>query len=162
MTPTWTTSPSWSRPILTSKRQRQQGHPAPEPATNKKGKKKIVTNPEDDEKNKLHIPENATTLAEWKEKNQRKGPQYKEIKVEVNLERVSKPKDETIQVQSKKPTGEKKKKTKAVDSKEVELNKLVNLKLEDDSQRNYQGKHYTKSKQNKGFKFDKEEFPSLS
>ena len=128
----------------------------------KKGKKKIVTNPEDDEKNKLHIPENATTLAEWKEKNQRKGPQYKEIKVEVNLEPVSKPKDETIQVQSKKPTGEKKKKTKAVDSKEVELNKLVNLKLEDDSQRNYQGKHYTKSKQNKGFKFDKEEFPSLS
>lgn len=133
----------------------------------KKGKKKLA-DPVEDEKNKLIIPENAISLAEWKEKNQRQAPVQKEVKIEVKLEQISKPKDETIQVGGKKFGGEKKKvKGKEVDAKELkelELNKLVNLKIEDSSyqKKGYGNQGYGKGKgKGNGFKFDDNEFPTL-
>lgn len=129
----------------------------------KKGKKKVI-DPVEDEKNKLIIPENAISLAEWKEKNQRQAPIQKEVKIDVKLEQISKPKDETIQVGSKKFGGKKEKvKGKEVDPKELELNKLVNLKIEDSSyQKKYGNQGYGKGKgKGNGFKFDDNEFPTL-
>ena len=91
----------------------------------KKGKKKgPVVDPVEDEKNKLHIPENAISLAEWKEQNKRTAPVHKQVKVEVDLEPIKKADAEFLGVAGKKQT-EKKKKTKEVDQKEIEINKLL-------------------------------------
>jgi hypothetical protein len=125
----------------------------------KKGKKKIVVDPVEDEKNKLHIPENAISLAEWKEQNKRTAPVHKQVKVEVNLEPIKKGNEEFLGVAGKKKNDDKKKKTKEVDQKEVEINKLLNVKIDDGTQKRTfnQNKGYGQ----KGFKFTDNEFPEL-
>ena len=126
----------------------------------KKGKKRVVvTDPVEDEKNKLHIPENAISLAEWKEQNKRTAPVHKTVKVEVDLEPIKKGADEFIGVAGKKQKDDKKKKTKEVDQKEVEINKLLKVKIDDGTQK----KAYNQNKGygQKGFKFTDNEFPEL-
>lgn len=127
----------------------------------KKGKKKfVVTDPVEDEKNKLHIPENAISLAEWKEQNKRTAPVHKQVKVEVNLEQIKKGNDEFIGVAGKKKNEDKKKKTKEVDKKEVDINKLINVKIDDGTQKRTYNQNKGHGGQ-KGFKFTENDFPEL-
>jgi len=122
-------------------------------AKDKKGKKKPVINPEEDEKNKLVIPENAMSYAEWKEQNKRTAPVAKEVKVEVNLEKVVRNnQDEVIGIQGKNKAQPKKK------EKPVEKTVAVEVKY-DDGQR--EKKNYNQKGGNKGFKFTKDDFPEL-
>ncbi len=122
-------------------------------AKDKKGKKKPIINPEEDEKNKLVIPENAISYSEWKEQNKRTAPVAKEVKVEVNLEKVVRNnQDEVIGIQGKQKAQPKKK------EKPVEKSVAVEVKY-DDGQR--EKKNYNQKGGNKGFKFTKDEFPEL-
>lgn len=119
----------------------------------KKGVEAVV-----DEKDKLIIPENAISYKEWKQQVKRAEVNHKEVKVEVNLEQIVKDKDETIQVAGKVHT-EKKKKVKEADKKELEVNKIfANAAVSKD---NKEKPTYTKNQNQKNFKFNDNDFPSL-
>lgn len=110
----------------------------------KKKGKKDESNPEEDEKNKLVIPENALTLDEYKKKTQKITTEVsKNTAVKVDLEQITKIDDETICIQGK-AKKEGKKKAKNVNDQEAKLNKLVgaSLVIEDNSQKAYKKREY--------------------
>lgn len=118
---------------------------------NKKKLKKGEVNPDEDEKNKLIIPENAMTLKDYKEKSAKITTNtVKTTPIKVDLEVLAKDEDEhVISIPTTKVGGKKgKKKEKGIDAQEVELNKLVGSTLgyEDSSDR--QRKPYQKYPKN--------------
>lgn len=103
----------------------------------KKGKKDLPE--EEDEKNKLIIPENAMTLEDYKNKVKKITTDTSKVagtKVQVDLEAIERNEENDVIAVTVDKQKKDKKKVKTLDAKEVELNKLVgaNLKIEDNSQ----------------------------
>ena len=109
----------------------------------KKGKKP-EENTEEDEKNKLEVPENAISLSDYKKTAKTTtNVEAKANQIQVDLEPVEKKVEAEIFIESNKKSGKGKKKGKEIDPKEAELTKMigVNLKIEDSATRerkNYQ------------------------
>jgi hypothetical protein len=122
--------------------------PVEESEKDKKRKlKKGEVNPEEDEKNKLVIPENAMTLKDYKEKSAKITTNAtKTAPIKVDLEVLTKDEDEhVISIASTKGVKKEKKKDKGVNKQEVDLNKLIGSTIgyEDSSDR--QKKPYQKN-----------------
>lgn len=131
----------------------------------KKGKKDEV-NDEEDEKNKLVIPENAKTMAELKVNVTSKVSKLADKPIEVDLELTDKKENEEVFIEKKAKTGKGKKKAKELDTNEVELNKLVgqSLKIDDGVKgfnKNYNNNNGKYGKNNNNFRFKAEDFPEL-
>lgn len=107
-------------------------------------KKGPVTNPEEDEKNKLVIPENAISLSEWKNNKKVTTNVSKTSEIQSKFEVLVKNEDTTIQVGDGKKE-KKAKKEKKVNQQELDLNQLIGskLKIEDNS---FGGKPFNKRK----------------
>jgi hypothetical protein len=120
----------------------------------RKGKGKPGLTEEEKEKIRLHIPENAITLAELKQQKQSKKEEPKpEVKVVVDLEPIENKKF-TNEVGGKKKTQQKK------DKKQTPNNdiQLLNLKIEDNV-KTYDDRRKNEKKSN--FKFNAKDFPEL-
>jgi len=112
------------------------------------------------QKNKLEVPENALTLSEYKLKNAKiTTDTVKTEKVKVDLEEFEKKEDETIGIVNPKAKTKKGAKNQNLDKKDVDLNKMINLKIDDGSiQRTYNNKNYNN---NKNKKFRADDLPEL-
>jgi hypothetical protein len=108
----------------------------------KKKLKKGEVNPEEDEKNKLVIPENAMTLKDYKEKSAKITTNTtKTAPIKVDLEVLAKDADEhVISIPTTKGGKKDKKKEKGVNKEEVDLNKLIGSSIGFEDSNDRQGK----------------------
>lgn len=108
----------------------------------KKKLKKGEVNPEEDEKNKLVIPENAMTLKDYKEKAAKITTNTtKTAPIKVDLEVLAKDEDEhVISIPTTKGVKKDKKKEKGVNKEEADLNKLIGSTIGYEDSNDRQGK----------------------
>ena len=108
----------------------------------KKKLKKGEVNPEEDEKNKLVIPENAMTLKDYKEKSAKITTNTtKTAPIKVDLEVLAKDEDEhVISIPTTKGVKKDKKKEKGVNKEEADLNKLIGSTIGYEDSNDRQGK----------------------
>ena len=114
------------------------------------------------EKNKLEVPEDALTLTEWKAKMNKTGltaDVAKNVEVKVDLDQFEARADETIGIANPKAKKNKGAKNTKVSQKDVDLNKMINLNIDDGNTRTYNN---NKNYNNKGGKkFNMNDLPEL-
>jgi len=114
------------------------------------------------EKNKLEVPEDALTLTEWKAKMNKTGltaDVKKNVAVKVDLDEFEARADETIGIANPKAKKNRGAKNLKVAQKDVDLNKMINLNIDDGVTRTYNN---NKNQNNKGGKkFNANDLPEL-
>jgi hypothetical protein len=116
----------------------------------------------ENEKNKLDVPENALTLSEWKAKNNKTTTTetVKTEKIKVDLDEFEARADQTYGISNPKAKKNKGAKNQKVSQKDTDLNKMLNLNIDDGTTRSYNNNN--KNYNNKGGKkFNANDLPEL-